>query len=223
MNLEKFLHPGWLVTSSANKVLYSIFPKYMSEGGGLLDVGCGTKPHKTAVAPYIDKHIGLDHEDMIHDKSMVDIFADAYNIPVDDGSIDSILCTQVLEHLERPQDALFEFFRVLKKGGYAFITVPFLWHLHEQPRDFFRYTQFGLKYMADHAGFEVMMIQDYGGFMMFVVTEIAYCIYFLTKNKLFRPIQIILFNIFLLVGWLLNFIDPTKNRLPIGYLLVMRK
>jgi ubiquinone/menaquinone biosynthesis C-methylase UbiE len=154
---------------------------------------------------------------------MVDIFADAYHIPTDDDSFDFILCTQVLEHLERPQDALIEFFRVLRKDGYVFISVPFVWHLHEQPRDFFRYTEFGLRYMADQTGFEVIMIKNYGGYAMSVMSEIAYCIDFLTKNKLFRPIQIVLFNLFLIIGWLLSFIDPTKERLPIGYVLVLRK
>jgi SAM-dependent methyltransferase len=221
MKFKNFLHPGWLAALSFNKMLYSTFPDFMR--GKLLDIGCGTKPYANDVAVYVTEHVGVDHEATLHDKSNVDIFADAYNIPVADGEFDSVLCTQVLEHLEEPQRAFAEFSRVLKKGGYVFITVPFIWHLHEQPRDFFRYTKYGLNYLSERAGLETVFIKSYGGFAMSVMTEIAYSIYYVTKIKLFRPLQILLFNICLLFGRCIDLIDPTKDRLPLGYVVVLKK
>jgi len=79
-------------------------------------------------------------------KSKIDLFGTAYNIPVDDNYFDTALCTAVLEHLEETSDVTKETHRVLKAGGYAIYTVPFFWHLHEEPRDFYRYTKYGLKY-----------------------------------------------------------------------------
>jgi SAM-dependent methyltransferase len=111
----KFLDPCWLLRGIEYKVLYAAFPQFMR--GKLLDVGCSDKPHAEALSPYITEHIGLDHEGMFHDKSKVDIFADAYNTTCADGEYDSILCTNVLEHLEDPQRALKEFARILKKNS----------------------------------------------------------------------------------------------------------
>lgn len=47
---------------------------------------------------------------------------DAYSLPYQDGAFDAVLCCEVLEHLERPDDALKELWRVAKR--YCIITVP---------------------------------------------------------------------------------------------------
>ena len=112
--------------------------------GRLIDIGCGTKPYRDLLAPYVDEHIGQDHQDGPHDKSNVSILSDAYDIPVADASFDSAVCTGVLEHLEEPEEALCECNRILKPGGIAIYSVPFIWHLHEEPRDFFRFSKQGL-------------------------------------------------------------------------------
>jgi hypothetical protein len=77
--------------------------------------------------------------------------------------------------------------------------------------------------MAEQAGFEIIMIKPYGGFAVFVMAEIAYMIYFFTRIHLFRPLQILVMNIFLMLRWVLNFIDITKERLPCGYIMVLSK
>lgn len=117
--------------------------------GRLLDIGCGEKPLQNMFAPYVTEHIGLDHQDSLHSKDNVDIFGSAYEIPKKNEYFDTILCTAVLEHLEEPDKAIAEANRVLKKGGIAIYTVPFFWHLHEEPRDFYRYTKYGLKYLFE--------------------------------------------------------------------------
>src|SRR5258706_1949816 len=109
----------------------------------LIDIGCGEKPYCEMLRPFITEHVGVDHAETLHDKSRVDLFGTAYSIPVEDGSFDYALCTAVLEHLEEPELALRECYRVLKRGGCAVYSVPFIWHLHEEPRDFFRYSKFG--------------------------------------------------------------------------------
>src|SRR5258708_494710 len=106
--------------------------------GRLVDIGCGPKPYERLLAPFIGEHIGVDHRNSLHDQSRVDLFGEAYKIPVEDESFDSALCTAVLEHLEEPELALRECHRVLKTGAYAIYSVPFIWHLHEEPRDFYR-------------------------------------------------------------------------------------
>lgn len=127
--------------------------------GRLLDIGCGTKPYKDLVAQYVTEHIGLDHPETLHHKSDIDLFATAYSIPEADASFDCALCTAVLEYLEEPETALRECYRILKPGGVAIYSVPFIWHLDEEPGDFFRYSKYGLKYLFEKVGFEILRLQ----------------------------------------------------------------
>ena len=71
--------------------------------GRLIDIGCGTKPYRALLAPFVDEHIGVDHKDTQHDQANIDLFGTAYDIPADDASFDGAVCTAVLEHLEEPE------------------------------------------------------------------------------------------------------------------------
>jgi SAM-dependent methyltransferase len=152
--------------------------------GSLVDIGCGIKPYKDILSPYITEHIGIDHEETPHNKSNIDLFGTAYKIPTDGESFDSAICTAVLEHLEEPEVALRECFRVLKSGGYAIYSVPFIWHLHEEPRDFYRFSKYGLKYLFEKAGFEVVEIKALSGFWVTFGQLFVYNIYRINRGPL---------------------------------------
>ena len=85
-------------------------------------------------------------------------------IPVESERYDLVLLTQVLEHIPEPLRVLDELGRVLKAGGQLWLTQPFYYEEHEQPYDFYRYTQFGLKHLLDRAGFEVAAIEWLEGY-----------------------------------------------------------
>lgn len=168
-----------------NRLINTLFEKKFDElsakylKGKMIDIGCGAKPYKEMLSNYVDEHIGVDHEETSHDKSNIDLFGTAYNIPVDDNFFDSAICTAVLEHLEEPEIAIGECYRVLKPDGVVIYSVPFIWHLHEEPRDFFRYSKYGLKYLFEKKGFQVVEITPLSGF---VVTFIQLHLY-LIKGK----------------------------------------
>ena len=104
-----------LINQIHDRQLKQYASKYLS--GRLIDIGCGTKPYKDLLAPYITGHIGIDHEETLHDKSNIDRFGTAYDLPAEDEEFDSAICTAVLEHLEEPELALKECHRILKRGG----------------------------------------------------------------------------------------------------------
>jgi SAM-dependent methyltransferase len=139
-------------------------------------VGCGTKPWAETFAPYIDAHIGSDHQGTLHGLDAVDIVSDAYDIPLDAGSIDTILLTEVLEHLERPLDALAECARLLRPGGHVILTTPFSWPLHEEPRDFYRFSPHGLTYLAHEAGLEVVEVRALSGIWTTLALQFSYAL-----------------------------------------------
>lgn len=128
--------------------------------GYLLDVGSADGKRYSHLFKNITQHKTLDI-DAGHNP---DIVGSAEDIPIDENSIDSILCTQVLEHIPHPQKAISEMYRVLKPGGFALVTVPQLNELHEEPHDYFRYTCFGLKTICEEVGFEVVDIDQRGGY-----------------------------------------------------------
>ena len=144
--------------------------------GRLIDIGCGTKPYKTLLAPYVTEHVGLDRTDPFNQLAEVDLVGTAYEIPVPENSFDSALSTAAFEHLAEPQAALSECHRVLKTGGIAVYTVPFIWHLHAEPWDYFRFSKYGLKHLFEKANFEVLEITPMAGFWTTAATMFAYYI-----------------------------------------------
>ncbi|MBE0627716.1 MAG: class I SAM-dependent methyltransferase [Burkholderiales bacterium] len=165
-------NPAYFVVRHAGTLLRDEAERYFC--GRLLDIGCGNKSKQLLVGDLVDEYVGLDHADTLHDLTQADLIGNAYEIPVPDASFDSVLCTAVLEHLEDPRAALLEAFRILKPGGYALYTAPLYWHLHEEPRDFFRYTRHGLQHLFSAAGWEIIDIVSMSGFWGTFLTQFNY-------------------------------------------------
>ena len=72
--------------------------------------------------------------------------------------------------------------RVLKKGGYAIYTVPLFWHLHEEPRDFYRYTKYGFKYLFEKNGFGIAELRALSGFWVTSGQEFVYYLWRFRKG-----------------------------------------
>jgi SAM-dependent methyltransferase len=158
--------------------------------GRLIDIGCGEKPYAAMVRPFVTEHIGVDHRETLHDKRNIDLFGSAYEIPALDESFDSALCTAVLEHLEEPEAGIRECWRVLRPGGVAIYSVPFFWHIHEEPRDFYRFTKYGLQYLFEKVGFEIVEIRPLSGYWVTSGQMFAY--YLDRANKgLLRALRIV--------------------------------
>ncbi len=151
-----------LVNRIHDRAIRELARRYL--GGRLIDIGCGTKPYAAMLRGHVSEHVGVDHEGTQHDRGAVDLWGTAYAIPAPDASFDSALCTAVLEHLEEPEAAIRECHRVLRAGGVALYSVPFIWHLHEEPRDFVRFTKYGLRYLFEKVGFEILDLRPLSGF-----------------------------------------------------------
>lgn len=154
--------------------------------GRLIDLGCGGKEKGRLVGDLVDEHVGMDLLDTPHSGVAADVYGAVYRIPFRDESFDCALSTAVLEHLEEPGTALQEAYRVLKPGSYAIYTAPLFWHLHEVPRDYYRYTKFGLYHLFDSTGFEVIRIDALGGFWLTFLTELGY--YLIRRDPLPRSL-----------------------------------
>ena len=214
---------NWLVYKILNSALNKQIQKYAK--GKLLDIGSGEKPYAKMIKPYVIEHVGLDHKNTLHDKSRIDLFGTAYDIPTKDESFDTVLCTAVLEHLEEPDKAIKEAHRVLKRGGYAIYAVPLFWHLHEEPRDFYRYTKYGLKYLFEKNEFKIIELKPLSGFIVTFGQELVYFLWHFRRGGKINPLWWIIPPIGMLIQgicYLLNKIDHSENFIWM-YLVVARK
>lgn len=103
---------------------------------------------------------GSSRHDLQHIDNEVDL---SKKLPFKESSVDTILLPDVLEHLSNPQLLLSESQRILRTNGHILIFVPFLYRLHEQPRDYFRYTEHALTNLIESAGLVSVEIHPYGG------------------------------------------------------------
>ena len=132
--------------------------------GAILEAGAGRSTYSAKLGDRALSVITLD----IDSSKDVDVISDVQRMTeVPDESFDTVFSTQVLEHVERPQDAFSEFARVLKPDGILILTAPHLSMVHEAPHDYFRYTRFGLGYLCDSNSFQVIEIRPIGGVLSF--------------------------------------------------------
>lgn len=201
--LRKRLHALWR---------HSIFNPYRLDGlllrgriaelgpslsGLMLDVGCGERPY-APLLPNVRRYVGIEHlaatinveqrfaVSIASLNGIVDAFAGGEALPFRAASFDSLLCTEVLEHVPDPETVAAELARVLKPGGRALITVPFVGELHQTPYDFRRFTVFGIQSLLERHGFEVERLLARGNFAATAGRVLAHAIYRLGGKRVKR-------------------------------------
>lgn len=156
-----------MITGGRGKI---IFEKYLFElvhsAHYILDVGTSERFAKE-LRPYENLFNGKNYIAGGYEPKMdygiynCDMHTDIENLPFEDGSIDAIICLEVLEHVENPFKAAYEIKRVLKPGGFLLLTTPFLLGYHGKSKkygvyknqshltypDYWRFTHEGLEYL----------------------------------------------------------------------------
>ncbi len=197
--------------------------------GVLLDVGCGVKPYEKLFAPYVEKYYGTEYlPESGYRGNKADIASDAGAMPFADASIDTILCTEVLEHVANPEKVIEEFTRILKPDGIIITTAPFFFPIHDAC-DFFRYTDEGVAVIMRRYGLEIKKIEPLSGTGLTVALMFNFYLFDLgfmwTKwmypiGLVLRPVLWLLICLINLFGYLMEKAIPSKhmafNHLTIG-------
>ena len=132
--------------------------------GKLLDLGCGKVPLYVAYKDCVTDNICVDWENTLHRNEYLDFECDlTKSLPFSDAEFDTIILSDVLEHIPQPEILWREMFRVLATKGKVILNVPFYYWLHEVPHDYYRYTQFALRRFAENAGLRVIQLEPIGG------------------------------------------------------------
>ncbi|WP_019505060.1 class I SAM-dependent methyltransferase [Pleurocapsa sp. PCC 7319] len=140
------------------------FKSYLK--GHLIDLGCGNAPYYQWYKDRVDRVTCIDwpqSKQSKNDAKYVDVFANLNeSVPLEDNSVDFVFSTSVLEHICEPLILLKEISRILKSDGYLLLSVPFIYNLHEEPYDYYRYTPYSLEHLAEKAGLEIVSLKHYG-------------------------------------------------------------
>jgi SAM-dependent methyltransferase len=126
--------------------------------GETLDFGAGTAKYKGLISPHASTYKAFD---MFPGKN-VDVVGDVLNPPFADSSFDTVISTQVLEHVEKPWVMVSQIGRITKSGGICIMTAPFMIPFHADPHDFFRYTKEGIESLFKNEGFDIVESGTYG-------------------------------------------------------------
>jgi SAM-dependent methyltransferase len=158
-----FWHPQWLTDRLHVRSRQALNPL---RNAVILDVGSGDSDN----IRYVDDSntiIRLDYPGTNSSyRSRPDVFADARHLPVMDRSIDVVLLFEVLEHVYPGSAVLAEIQRVLRHGGTLFLSVPFLYPIHDAPNDFQRFTIHGIRLHLEHSGFRVITEIQHGNSLL---------------------------------------------------------
>jgi SAM-dependent methyltransferase len=135
----------------------------LSPGARVLDVGAGTAPYRELFSHC--SYRTSEWEGSYFDEGLAsDVIGPADDLPLADGSLDAVVLTEVLEHVGDPGAVLTEMARLLAPGGRLIMTTPFVWPLHMQPHDYFRYTPGGLRTLLEPRGFRAIEVRPLGGY-----------------------------------------------------------
>lgn len=193
--------------------------------GRLLDVGCGHVPLYGTYRDFVSENICIDWENTLHANPYLDHVLDlSTDLPFESGSFDTILLTDVLEHVPEPARVMAEIARLLRSQGKLILGVPFLYGLHEEPHDYYRYTEFALDRFCQQNGLRVITLEQYGGAPEVLFDLTAKCLDLLRPplSSVLRPVHTLASH--LCRTWpCRNLSNASKAAFPMGYVLVAEK
>jgi SAM-dependent methyltransferase len=132
--------------------------------GRLADLGCGKAPLYAAYADYASEITCVDWGNTSHENAYLDFECDLNEaLPFADGAIDTVILSDVLEHIAQPDSLWAEMSRILAPGGKVILNVPFYYSIHAGPYDYYRYTEFALRRFVENSGLRLIELESIGG------------------------------------------------------------
>ena len=199
--------------------------------GNILDVGCGDSPYRFLLNKEQTSYFGIDIVDASKfDYSNKDITPfNGEDIPFENEKFDAVICTEVLEHVEKYQKLTDELFRVMKKGAKGIITIPWSARYHYIPWDYFRYTPSSLRTIF--SSFEEVKIKARGTDVATIASKIIVLFFRnLLPKQLWKwilvPIWILLSPMLILtvcIAHIALWLNLGTEEDPLGYTIIIEK
>ncbi len=193
--------------------------------GRLLDLGCGKVPLFEAYRDRVSDNVCVDWGNSLHKNEHLDLECDLTQpLPFAAGEFDTILLSDVLEHIAEPMSLWREMHRVLAADGTLILNVPFFYWLHEQPDDYYRYTEFALRRFVHSSDMTVIELKPTGGvpeIMADMIAKTSARVPFVGRAIAMAVQSLTLALVRTGIGSSLS--ARTAGRFPLGYFLVAAK
>jgi SAM-dependent methyltransferase len=219
-------HAGFWVRRRLRAAIAEAVPRAR---GILFDVGCGRKPYAAMLSGRVSRYVGMEYSPSSgYRGNAADVCGDGAAIPIASASVDTVLCTEVLEHVPDPDAVVREIARVLKPGGSVICTAPFCYPKHDA-YDFFRYSPGTVAALMRRHGLEVVSERPLAGTA--VTLAVLFNLYWFEAGFIWtrwlypiglvlRPLLWLLAALVNLAGWMFERLIPSTllsfNHLTIG-------
>lgn len=206
----------------------------LKEGTKVLDVGAGQCQYRKHfshcdyktqdLAEYSGTTSGPQKETWKYGE--IDYICDIAEMPIADEFFNVVLCSEVLEHVPRPIDALKEISRILARNGRLFLTAPLACGLHQEPFHYYGgYTPHFYEEFLGKCNLKIVELIPIGGLMKHVGQETHRVGRILSEKA---PEQLSRLNRAVLMNWLPQYLSDMDDKVfvqefTIGYMLEARK
>lgn len=207
-------HHQYISLYHINKWMHNVALKYAY--GILLDYGCGGQPYRDFFSIKIMQYIGVDIAN--NPENPVDLIVGINTaLPFRDNSVDSVLSTQVLEHVPNPSLYIKEVYRILNRNGHLILTAPMQWRHHEEPFDYYRYTKYGIEHLLHVNGFTIIRMDHSGGVFSLIGQILSTA---LAENNIIKSQYIFKF-----INYLFLFLDKKymDNKDTLNWMCIAKK
>ena len=157
--------------------------------GKVLDIGCGRgyllQSLKQKGCEVFGVEANQNSVDICHNLGLIVFHGNLEEAHYPDNFFDTVVLSQVLEHLPSPQKTLREIWRILKSGGNLFIYTPNpkgymakvfgkYWHGWHIPFHFYALTAETMRKLAEETGFAINKISTITPTRFFIVSLKSY-------------------------------------------------
>lgn len=223
--MNKILHQIYALLvrfskSYSRKNLYSLLDssikKYCHKDHKIINIGSGGEIKKVLVKNGLNfKEIDIDKNrkpDYVCSIEQMDV--------LEDGSVDIFFVMEVLQYVN-PFNAVKELEKKLKPNGMIIGSSPFVFPIHDEPFDFYRYTKYGLAHLFQN--FRLVELVERNSYIESAYVILVRLVNVGTKRQIF--IGALLFPLFLIMTpfvWLLSLIVTNKQSTT-GYFFIFQK
>ena len=233
INFKFFFHPHFVIKYYLLKDIKFILGNYPFKKD-LLDVGCGDKPYKK-LFKNVKSYKGIDFKNYSRNDTYgaekPDIFfpkdyLNTFRLPFVSSSFDNVVAFQVLEHHPDPEKMIGEIVRVVKNNGLILISAPFIWSMHEEPNDYYRFTKYCLIRIFKRYNCEIIELKQQGSFFSALISlSVNFLMEYSNKNIAFYFLSILIYPLFLFLSYACLVLDKIflSKKIALNYLILAKK